>query len=133
MLFQSGRINDKNVDIKQDTLPFVSTKDFIHKSLEYTWTISKSKWHSFVLMEPLMGTECGLWSIFFGNLNLIEAFVSIKRSEIVPTGELRKDIVDSRKRVLIGLSHFIQLSTVDAKAILALLMDKNSWCSPWRV
>jgi hypothetical protein len=88
MLFEIRRIDDQVVNIDQHALPFVSSKDFVHESLEYAGTISKTEWHPFILVKTLMSAECSLETILLGYLDLIETFVSIEGGEIVLTGEL---------------------------------------------
>lgn len=109
------------------------TENLIHKVLENSRSIFEAEWHELPLVESTVGTESGLRFGVFREVDLVETLVGIKGGEPFQAVELQEDIINTGKRVLVSHCDLVDIAIINAETVFTMLLDKDSWRSPWRV
>jgi hypothetical protein len=101
MLFFGLGIDKNIIQIDHHKLVKVFHEDRVHESRESCWGIGEAKGHDCVLIESIASSESCLWNILFANFDLMVTASQVQLREHHGTCQLIKEIIYSRKGILI--------------------------------
>jgi hypothetical protein len=81
---------------------------FVHQVHEIGWSISQSKRHDCVLVQPIPRNERCLGYVTLSNLQLMISRLKINLREYTCTTELVKPIIDPGQWILVLDNHFVE-------------------------
>lgn len=93
--FEVGGVDNDVVDVDESDLPFVATKDLVHKVLEDSRSILETERHELPLVKPTVSAKGRLGFGIIGERDLVKTLIGVEGREPLHTVELGENVVDS--------------------------------------
>ncbi|MFS7983058.1 hypothetical protein Hanom_Chr11g00970071 [Helianthus anomalus] len=127
MIGSRFRINENIVNEDDHETIQVGFTNTIHEIHEHSGRVGQAKRHNHELVMSIASTESGFGNVLFEDSKLVITRTKINFGEAGSALKLVKEVVDTRKRVMILDGEFVELTIIDthAKRTIFLFNEKH--------